>query len=273
MLQILVILIVGLAAGSFINAFVWRLYKQTKQPKKKAYSILTGRSMCPKCGHTLKPLDLIPVFSWLMLKGKCRYCNKSISAEYPIVEVITVFLFISSYIYWPLSFGREGIFYFVLWLFLLINLIALAVYDIHWLTLPNRVMYLLYGAVLVQIVATFVFFHGGLDYLYGDLLGLVIGGGIFYILFQVSSGKWIGGGDVKLGAILGLYLGSGIDAILMIFLASVVGSVYSLSLMGMGKLDRKAVIPFGPFLIVATIILRLFGQSITNWLKTKGLTI
>jgi prepilin signal peptidase PulO-like enzyme (type II secretory pathway) len=102
---------------------------------------------------------------------------------------------------------------------------------------------------------------------------MVIGGGIFYILFQVSQGKWIGGGDVKLGALLGLYLGSGVRAILLIFFASVIGSVYSLTLMALGKLDRKAVVPFGPFLIIAVIILTLFGTTIISWLNSRGITV
>ncbi len=80
----------------------------------------------------------------------------------------------------------------------------------------------------------------------------------------------IGGGDVKLGAILGLYLGSGMLAILMIFFASVLGSLYSLPLLANGKVSRKTLIPYGPFLILATIILRLFGSNITLWLRSKG---
>jgi leader peptidase (prepilin peptidase)/N-methyltransferase len=269
-MQAVLVAVIGLTFGSFINAYVWRIHKQSKS-KNKSYSILSGRSMCPKCGSKLKPLDLVPIISWLMLRGKCRYCYKTISAEYPIVEIVTTALFVLSYVYWPLGFKAEGIFYFVFWLFLIVNLVALAIYDIHWLTLPNRIMYLLYSTVIVQVLVTFGAFHGGLHYLIGDLLGIAIGGGMFYILFQVSNGKWIGGGDVKLGAILGLYIGSGVDAILLIFIASVLGSLYSISLMTLGKLDRKSLIPYGPFLIVGVIVLRLFGQSLTSWLKTKGL--
>ncbi|MGH7233873.1 MAG: hypothetical protein ACREF7_00290, partial [Candidatus Saccharimonadales bacterium] len=120
---------------------------------------------------------------------------------------------------------------------------------------------------------TLLFYNGGLHYLLGDLLGLVIGGGAFYVLFQVSSGKWIGGGDVRLGALLGLYLGSAMDAILMIFFASLIGTLYSVPLLASGKMDRKTLIPYGPFLIVAVIILRLFGGSINSWLSSKGIAI
>jgi len=131
-------------------------------------------------------------------------------------------------------------------------------------------MYPLLGLVLIQIIAIFGFYSGDLHYFLNLLVGLLIGGGIFYLLFQVSGGKLIGGGDVKLGAILGLYLGSGLLAILMIFFASVLGTIYSLPLLANGKVGRKTLIPYGPFLILATIVLRLFGSNITLWLRSKG---
>ncbi len=266
----IILILIGLAMGSFINAFVWRLYMRSKSKASK-YSILTGRSMCPNCKHELKAIDLIPVLSWLMLKGKCRYCHRRISVQYPLVEIVTTLLFILSYIYWPYTFNSKGVFYFVIWLIILINLIALAVYDIRWLTLPNKIIYLLYGLVLAQILATLIFFNGDLHYVINSAIGFLIGGGVFYILFQVSKGKWIGGGDVKLGAVLGLYLGSALDAVLMIFFASVIGSLLSIPFLATGKLNRKTLIPYGPFLILAAIILRLFGSSISSWLNTKGI--
>jgi prepilin signal peptidase PulO-like enzyme (type II secretory pathway) len=146
-------------------------------------------------------------------------------------------------------------------------------YDIKWLTLPNRMLYPVLCLIVLQVVITLIFYGGGLHYLVGDLLGLLIGGGIFFVLFQLSRGKWIGGGDVKLGALLGLYLGSATDAILMIFFASVIGSMYSVPMIGSGKTTRKTLIPYGPFLITAAIILRLFGSSINTWLNTKGLRV
>jgi|SRR5665213_1609532 len=268
----IIILISGLAFGSFVNAFVWRVRKQEKSKSKK-YSILTGRSMCPDCGHKLSAIDLVPIFSWLFLRGRCRYCHRPISVQYPIIEAVTSTLFVLSYIYWPYAFNHQGVTYFVIWLILLVNLIALAVYDIKWMLLPNKILYPLYALVVIQILATLIFFNGSLHYLLNSLLGMLIGGGVFYILFQVSDGKWIGGGDVKLGALLGLFLGGGINAILLIFFASVIGSVYSGVLILLGKLDRKAVVPFGPFLVTSTIILTLFGSSIVSWLNTIGLNV
>src|SRR3954465_436221 len=110
MLMIIAVLVVlGLCLGSFVNALVWRLHEQEEGGSKKAaakkLSIIKGRSMCPHCKHALKPIDLIPVISWLSLRGKCRYCSKPISIQYPIVELSTALLFVVSYIWWPEPLG------------------------------------------------------------------------------------------------------------------------------------------------------------------------
>ena len=109
-MYILIIFILGLCFGSFINAFVFRLHEKTnKQYSNINLSIVNGRSICPNCKHELIPLDLVPIVSWLLLKGKCRYCSKSISAQYPLVEFTTALLFLCSYIYWPYAFGASGV--------------------------------------------------------------------------------------------------------------------------------------------------------------------
>src|ERR1039458_1315039 len=127
---ITILLLIGLCMGSFINALVWRLHEQsvkTLKPTrtKKTWllrsssdnlSIVHGRSMCPNCRHELSTRDLVPVFSWLALKGKCRYCNKPISLQYPLVELATVLLFIASYLWWPVTLSGAQISIFVLWL-------------------------------------------------------------------------------------------------------------------------------------------------------------
>src|SRR5690242_5933733 len=105
MLLIAVILFwLGLCAGSFVNALVWRLHEwqePSKSKKKTNLSLLKGRSVCPDCRHTLAWHDLIPVVSWMALRGKCHYCGKAISAQYPVVELIGGSVFALSYIFWP----------------------------------------------------------------------------------------------------------------------------------------------------------------------------
>ena len=99
---IIILAWLGLCAGSFVNALVWRLHEQKRSKKAdKKLSILNGRSMCVHCRHELTWYDLIPLFSWLLLRGKCRYCKKPISWQYPIVELATAAVFVLSYIFWP----------------------------------------------------------------------------------------------------------------------------------------------------------------------------
>lgn len=260
----LALLIFGLAFGSFINALVWRIYKQSKSSKRsKKYSITTGRSMCVHCSHELGAKDLVPVLSWLSLKGRCRYCNKPISWQYPAVEALTAVLFAGSYIFWPFGFEFLGVILFIVWLAILIGLIALAVYDIKWQLLPNRIVFFLYYLGGLYVILRFV-----QDMSYAivaeAVLSTLIGGGIFWILFHLSDGKWIGGGDVKLGFLLGAIVFEPQYALMVIFIASLLGTLYSLPQMVSGKLAKQSRIPFGPFLIVATVIVLFFGADLSD---------
>src|SRR5579871_5847178 len=105
---IFILIVVGLAAGSFVNALVWRVHEQSKKKKSAELSILKGRSMCPRCKHELAASDLIPVLSWLWLRGKCRYCQKPISPQYPVVELAVALVFVSSYFWWPGNLTDDG---------------------------------------------------------------------------------------------------------------------------------------------------------------------
>lgn len=264
---IIVLIVLGLALGSFINAYVWRAHDKKKSGKYAKLSVWHGRSMCPNCHHTLAPKDLIPVFSWLILKGKCRYCAKPISIQYPLVESLTAFLFVFSYIYWPYSFSTEGKVLFVIWLFFLLGFVALTVIDLRWHLLPNKLVTPLILLALLQILLKLIFFHAGSSLIVGAIWGMVFSAGLFYIIFIVSKGAWIGGGDVKLAIALGLLLGGPAETILMVFLASLIGSLTSLLLIATKKMKRSSTIAFGPLLMVATIICYLFGVHIIDWYK------
>lgn len=221
--------------------------------------------MCPRCHHELAAKDLIPVVSWLSLRGKCRYCQQPISAQYPVVELATAGLFVASYLWWPQTLAGAHVVTFGLWLALLTGLMALLVYDARWYLLPNRIMYPLgaLAAVLACVVAAQAA-HPWQAVL-NTVLAVGVGGGIFYLLFQVSGGKWIGGGDVKLGWLLGLVAATPARGLLLIFMAAVGGSLISVPLLASGRLKRDSMIPFGPFLIVAAIIVQLFGAGILRW--------
>lgn len=278
---VLILVILGLCAGSFVNALVWRLHEQErltdhKKANKKLLqrlSISRGRSMCPHCHHELAGKDLVPLFSWVVLKGKCRYCHKSISAQYPLVELACAGLFVASYVGWPAAIEGEQVTLFTIWLVLLTGLLALLVYDLRWLLLPNRIMYPLGGIALIYAFSGVLAADRPHHALLNVFFAVAIGGGIFYLLFQVSQGKWIGGGDVKLGWLLGLLVGSPAKAFLLLFLASFLGSLVSLPLLATGRLKRTSTIPFGPFLITAAIITVLFGTTILNWYRDSILLL
>lgn len=265
-----VLILLGLCFGSFVNALVWRLHEQSLPKKKrvasdKELSIASGRSMCPHCQHTLAWYDLLPVLSWLSVRGRCRYCHKSISWQYPVVEVGTALLFLASYIWWPTALDSSGIWLLIVWLASLVGLVALIVYDIKWMLLPNRIVFPLTGIAAAGVLGNAFLTHNGLHSLLMALASLAIAGGIFYVLFQISNGTWIGGGDVKLGFVLGLLIARPAEAFLMLFFASILGLIFSLPVVIFKRSKLSSKIPFGPFLIAATVIVKLFGTGIVSW--------
>lgn len=266
---IAILILLGLCFGSFVNAFVWRLRQQSLPAKQRAakkadLSISKGRSMCVHCGHTLQAIDLIPVLSWISLKGKCRYCKKKISWQYPLVELSMAVLFVGSYLLWPNQINGWEVVHFSLWLVSLVAFMSLIIYDLRWMLLPNKIIFPMYGLAAVSVLSRMAQ-DMSLKPLLGSLAGLLVGGGLFYILFQVSKGRWIGGGDVKLGFLLGALLGGPLQAALMLFGASLMGTILAVPLLLSGRVTRNTRIPFGPFLIMAAILTHLFGASLTEW--------
>lgn len=263
-------LLAGLAFGSFVNAIVWRIHEQAKPKAKrklkrsKDLSISKGRSVCVHCGHQLAAKDLIPLLSWISLGGKCRYCQKRVSWQYPLVELFMGVLYVLSYIFWPMELvGLLEWLQLTIWLAALVILVALLVYDFRWMLLPNRLVVPLIGVAVFYTILTIVI-QGGVSPLLGALSGVLLSAGVFWLMFQLSDGAWIGGGDVKMSVALGLFAGSAIQAVLLVFVASVLGSLAAIPAIVRGE-GRKAKIPYGPFLIIATIIVVLFGAEITGW--------
>lgn len=256
-MAILTLFIVGLALGSFINALVWRLHTKRKWWGKE-------RSICPKCKHQLAAKDLVPVLSWLALRARCGYCRKPISAQYPAVELLTAAVFVLSYVHWPHGFSSLGIASFITWLAGLVLLAILFVYDARWMLLPNKLVALVTITSSVVVILLAIDARGLAGLLSAGLAALIIFG-LFYVLFQASNGRWIGGGDVKLAPALGLLAGTPVAAVLLMFLASLIGTLISLPLLLTKRLPSSAKIPFGPLLITATIIVFLWGGQLINW--------
>jgi prepilin signal peptidase PulO-like enzyme (type II secretory pathway) len=255
---VLVVSILGLCFGSFINALVWRLHEKR--------NFVNERSECTHCHHVLAWYDLIPVISWLTLMGKCRYCKKPIAAQYPLVELLTAILFVGSYYLWPYGWAAAGTALFVLWLIMVIVLVALAVYDLRWMLLPDKLTFPLVG---MSVVAGLVLSMGvehqtvfqALTFLATGVASLA---GVYYVLYMISKGAWVGFGDIKLTLAMGLAGGWKVGLITLM-LANVIGLLVVLPGLLSGKLTRTSRVPFGPFLIAGFIIAYLGVQPITNW--------
>jgi leader peptidase (prepilin peptidase) / N-methyltransferase len=287
---IILIALLGVALGSFVNALEWRVYlreqltgdsghgkklaksKKQKDEKRRAkYSITKGRSMCPECRHELAASDLVPVLNWIFLKGRCRYCQKPISIQYPAVELVTAGLLTTSYVLWPYTF-ETGISYavFSLWTVALVLGVALAVYDLKRMVLPNRLVYP-FTAVCAVFLGVLSLQAESTNTLTSGLIGAAMFSGFFYLLYQISGGKWIGGGDVRLAVGLGLLLGWQ-KSILALMLAAYAGTAVIAVLVVIKKYHRKMKLPFGPFLLVAAYLAVLFGQQCIDWyMRISGL--
>ena len=277
---IFLLFVLGLILGSFVNALVWRLHEQSKGQKRKRspraksrdfpaaavdLSILHGRSMCPHCHHTLAARDLVPVFSWLALRGRCRYCRAPISPQYPLVELLTGALFALTYLCWPETLAGSQWLLLGFTLAYIVLFMALAVYDIRWFLLPDRLVSILTALAVVQVVVMSLLASDPWAALWPPVVGAAIIFGLFWGLYQASGGAWIGGGDVKLAVALGLIAGSPLSALLVIFFASLLGTLGSLPAVFRGGKGLKQHIPFGPYLLTACLLVVLFGERITSW--------
>lgn len=247
----------GAIFGSFAGAVTWRI--------KKKKDFVRGRSECEHCHHELAPLDLVPVFSWLGLRGKCRYCRKNIGASTLLVELGLGVAFLLSYVAWPLGFDGvlSGIL-FGLWLVVLVMFAILFLYDLRWTLLPDKVVFPLIAVSLLFFVGRMVL--GGTS-LVPALLELCYAiapiAGLYGVLYFASNGKWVGFGDVKLGVALGLLLGWQ-GALVALVLANVLGLLFVLPGLVSRQLNRSSRVPFGPFLMLATCIAFLYGQYLVE---------
>jgi prepilin signal peptidase PulO-like enzyme (type II secretory pathway) len=282
--------IIGIIFGSFINAWVWRLRQQLNDDgepiklsnkQRKELSILHGRSMCPQCKHPLAAKDLLPVVSWLWLKGKCRYCKAPISKQYPIIELFSGVLFAASYVLWPVAVtGYEWI-VFIGWLVTLVPLITMALYDAKWFILPSTLIYIgiaSYGSSLLVYSAL----SSNLSIFWNALVGALVYCGLFLGIYYGSflankqgwaDNDWLGFGDVRLALLLGLIAGSAFNVFIAIFVASMIGLLFTLPSIARQKTTLTTQIPFGPFLIIGATLALFFGSSIVDWYTSGVLGI
>ncbi len=244
----LLIFIYGLIIGSFLNVLIYRI--------PKCENIAWPGSHCPACSHSLKWYDNIPLFSYLWLKGKCRYCRGGISLQYPLVEALNAFIYITMY----LKFGLSANFVF----FSLISsiLVAIVFIDLKEMVIPDSLVLCIFILSIVHKVSS-NFLYGTPLNLTNSFLGLFLAGGLFAAIMFLSRGG-MGGGDVTLIGSLGFVLGVKY-IFLNIFLSFISGAIISIILLVSKIKTRKDPIPFGPFIVLGFFITILWGQDIINW--------
>ena len=263
MIFYVIIFILGCCCGSFLNCVIYRL--STNQ------SFLRGRSFCPSCKHRLGFFDLIPILSFIILKGKCRYCGQRISIQYPLVEIATglLFVLILNHELRIMNYGFNlGI--ILNSLFLILNscfLIIIFVYDLKHYIIPAKVVY---PAIFTALIFNFFtpldmkLSNGARGDFYSFLLSALGASGFFFLIWLISRGKWVGFGDVKLVFLIGLFLGFP-NVLVALFLSFFIGAIMGIGLIILGKKNLKSQVPFGPFLVMGTFIALFWGREIINW--------
>lgn len=238
------IVLLGLIAGSFLNVVIYRL--------PLGESVVWPGSRCTGCGHSLGVGDLVPVLSWLWLKGRCRYCGGKISGRYPVIEMVTAVAFLLVYLKGDMSCYTVGG-----WILSSI-LIACAAIDYDEGIIPNRITYP--GLILGFFIS---YFTVGLP---SAFLGALLYGGILFSAALLSRGG-MGGGDVKLALLIGAF--SGFEgAVLAFILTSMMGGVGAVYLLTSSKAGRKTAVRFGPFLAAGGWLAYVYGAEIINYYLT-----
>ena len=241
------LLILGAIVGSFLNVCIYRLPRQE--------SVISPPSHCPRCGGKLSVLDLVPVFGYLLLRGKCRYCGERISPRYPLIELLTALGFALCWLNAKgeaLSFVFQAVFISVL--------LVVFFTDLEHQVIPDAASFLgIFSGLIYNLFRGLIF-----SALFGALTG-------YALLFLVGrAGKaWfkkevMGEGDLYVAALLGAYLGWD-GALLSLFLAYLLAAAVSLVFLAAGKIKFGQYIPFGPALAAGGAAALFFGPGVTNW--------
>lgn len=233
----------GIIVFSFINVLIYRL------PKK--ISFVRGFSFCPACSHRLYPRDLFPIFSWLFLRGKCRYCQAKISPRYFLVELLGGVLALTCVHFFDYSLQAATVFA----LFALLT--AVAFVDIDTMEIPNG---LVVAIAVVAVVSLFVFPP---SVWWDRLLGVVVVSLPLLLIAMIIPGAF-GGGDVKLMAAVGLFIGWKMS-LLAFFFAILGGGVWGIWLLASKQKGRKGQFAFGPFLCLGIALSILWGTPLLDW--------
>ncbi len=247
------IFLFGLVVGSFLNCLIYRL---------EINKSVRGFSFCPKCKKRLTTKDLFPLFSFLFLKGRCRYCKEPISIQYPLVEFFTGIIFLLSFLSFYPILTIWAFLNFFLTLFIFSLLVVIFVYDAKHLIIPNQIIYpAIFASLLYALSLSFKY---EINLFTPHLISASLAFLFFLLLYLLTKGKGIGFGDVRYAFFMGAFLGYP-NVIIGLFFSYFLGGIVGIALLISGKKGRKSKIAFGPFLILGTFIAFFLGDLILNW--------
>ena len=244
------IFILGLLIGSFLNVCIYRI--------PKGESIAYPPSHCTSCGNNIKSYDLIPVISWIFLRGKCRNCGEKISIRYALVEFTTAILFLLTYFQYGISI------YLVRYLILIPFLIVIAMIDYDTMEVYTTTTWIAIAMGIVLLGVNFYLGEPVATYIYGGLLGA--GTITFIILLSklILGTEGMGWGDAEICGLCGLFLGFKLT-LMMMFFSFIIGGVIGVYLLSFKKKNGRSEMPFGPSIIMATFLMMIWGEKILNW--------
>lgn len=253
------IFLLGAALGSFALVVAERW--NTKR------SWTRGRSQCDSCKKTLQPVDLVPLLSWLLQRGKCRHCGEKVSARYPLAELLSGLMLVLVYAFFPYDvyLWSLGLTLFIIWLFIHTISAVLVLIDLRSMLMPYKFLIPLIGiSAVFRFVALFdqgYSFSSAISLLFA----LLLGGGVFGTLWVVSKGKWIGDSDILLGIVIAFVVGGAVEVWIALIIASLGGLFFGgVSSAVRKKSMRHMKIPFGPFLVLGMVGSFLFSSEIID---------
>jgi leader peptidase (prepilin peptidase)/N-methyltransferase len=245
---IIMTFLIGSVIGSFLNVCIYRIPRNL--------SIISPSSRCPSCNTAIKPYDNVPVISFLLLSGRCRYCKAKISLRYPLVETLNALFY--GAVLWRYGVGWYTPVFFAF----CSSLLVIAFIDLDFQIIPDVITIpgILIGLIASSVILPDPFARNSLLGFKGSVIGLLSGSGLFYLIAILSRGG-MGGGDIKMMAMVGAFTGWK-SILLTTFAASLLGSIVGIFLMIFKGKGRKTKIPFGPFLAVGAIIALFYGEEI-----------
>ncbi|HEY8892644.1 MAG TPA: prepilin peptidase [Clostridium sp.] len=244
------IFIVGLLIGSFLNVCIYRI--------PRGESIAFPPSHCTSCGHNIKPYDLVPVFSWIFLRGKCRSCGEKISIRYALVELTTAILFLLTYFQYGISIDLMR------FLILIPFLVVIAMIDYDTMDVYTATTWLAIGVGFVLLGVNFYLGQPVATYIYGGALGAGIITFIILLSRLIIKTNGMGWGDAEICGLCGLFLGFKLTFVMMFF-SFIIGGVIGVYLLRFKKKSGRSEMPFGPSIIMAAFLIIICGDRILNW--------